>query len=76
MNLPRGTQIIPHDISKRMADRSGASSIAVHVTASFDETGNLYVRNVAQQEAASAAGAVSRAVPAQIQQYSLNHRKR
>ena len=28
MNLPRGTQIIPHDLSKRMADRAvGGQSV-------------------------------------------------
>lgn len=30
MNLPRGTQIIPHDISKRMADGSG-TTLEVHI---------------------------------------------
>ncbi|MBD9528378.1 phage tail length tape measure family protein [Paracoccus sp. PAR01] len=48
----------------------------VHVTVGMDESGNLQVRKIAQQEAASAAGAVSKAVPAQIQQYGRNSRKR
>ena len=29
MNLPRGTQIIPHDISKRMADRASSTTVNV-----------------------------------------------
>lgn len=31
MNLPRGTQIIPHDISKRMADGAGGGGTIVQV---------------------------------------------
>ncbi|MDN5568457.1 MAG: hypothetical protein L0G27_06870, partial [Paracoccus sp. (in: a-proteobacteria)] len=40
LNLPRGTQVIPHDISKRMADGAGADRDA-HVTVSVDQNGNL-----------------------------------
>lgn len=29
MNLPSGTQIIPHDVSKRMADRSGGGAVEI-----------------------------------------------
>lgn len=40
MNLPSGTQIIPHDVSKRMADRSGGGDVVVRVV--MDEsTGKL-----------------------------------
>lgn len=49
MNLPRGTQIIPHDISKRMAD--GAAGI-VDVRVSLD--GHLL-----QAEIAGTAGPVA-----------------
>lgn len=43
MNLPRGTQIIPHDISKRMADRAGAGVLnGGHISIGFDKsTGDL-----------------------------------
>jgi hypothetical protein len=42
MNLPGGTQIIPHDISKRMADRSTPKPQSVDVTVYMDEsTGRL-----------------------------------
>lgn len=42
MNLPGGTQIIPHDISKRMADRSVPKPQSVDVTVYMDEsTGRL-----------------------------------
>ncbi len=40
MNLPRGTQIIPHDISRRMADQSGGANIRVFM----DDDGRLNAR--------------------------------
>lgn len=75
MNLPRGTQIIPHDISKRMADRSGQGAIAVHVTAAFDETGNLYVKQVAQETSAAQIGAYHRQLPALVER-TINYPRR
>lgn len=56
MNLPGGTQIIPHDISKRMADRSGGGSLNVTVTMD-PSTGALgaFVRTEAGQVVAQAA---------------------
>lgn len=34
MNLPRGTQVIPHDISKRMADNASKSQgVSIHIDA-------------------------------------------
>lgn len=52
MNLPRGTQVIPHDISKRMADKAasgGMGSLAISVA--VDQSGGLkaFVRNEAGQ---------------------------
>jgi len=38
MNLPRGTKIIPHDISKRMADGGGGGAVDVRVY--VDQDGN------------------------------------
>lgn len=48
----------------------------IHITASFDETGNLYVRDVARQEALQAGLAVSQSVPRQIQRFNANPRRR
>ena len=80
MNLPRGTQIIPHDVSMRMADAAGSAAgggaSAMHVTVGFDSTGNLYVRQVAQQEAASAVAAGNQALPGRIQTINANPRRR
>ncbi|MCG6111329.1 MAG: phage tail tape measure protein [Paracoccus sp.] len=53
--LATGDVVIPHDLSK-MAMRAQGGVTAVHVTASFDESGNLYVKRVAQQEADNRVG--------------------
>lgn len=79
VNLPNGTQIIPHDVSMRMADAAGSASggaSAMHVTVGFDDTGNLYVRQVAQQEAASAVAKGSKALPVSVQKANANPRRR
>ena len=51
MNLPRGTQVIPHDISKRMADKAGSGMGALAISVSVDQGGGLkaFVRNEAGQ---------------------------
>ncbi|MEE3098337.1 MAG: hypothetical protein VX463_01075, partial [Pseudomonadota bacterium] len=36
LNLPRGTQVIPHDISKRMADGAGGGELLVRLQLSDD----------------------------------------
>lgn len=78
MNLPRGTQVIPHDISKRMADsaaRGGAGGLDVHVTVSMDETGQLQVANIARREVSSGLQAYDRNMPARLQQISEHPRR-
>lgn len=60
----------------------GASSMAVrvHVTAAFDESGNLYVRNVAQevtrQGVAAGIQAYDRTLPGRLSQINSNPRRR
>ncbi|MCB5412346.1 phage tail tape measure protein [Pseudogemmobacter faecipullorum] len=66
LDLPKGTRVIPADVSKRMADQSGAQAVDVHVTVGMDESGNLQVRNIARQEASSVAGELNRALPSRI----------
>ncbi|MBJ2150631.1 hypothetical protein [Paracoccus sp. IB05] len=63
MNLPKGTQIIPADVSKRIADRAGQSGGGGHLSIGFDRsTGDLTatMRDVAgqvvQQQRASIVG--------------------
>lgn len=40
MNLPRGTQIIPHDISKKMAANTNSSNISVNLNIAGNVIGN------------------------------------
>lgn len=47
----------------------------IHITAAFDESGNLYVKNVARMEAASAASAQGRASTNMINQRTGSRRK-
>ncbi|MDQ7776280.1 MAG: hypothetical protein Q4615_10505 [Paracoccus aminovorans] len=47
----------------------------VHVTVGIDQSGNLYVRQIAQQEAASMGKAVSASIKPMVQQYQVNPRK-
>lgn len=47
----------------------------VNVTVGIDQSGNLYVRQIAQQEAASMGKAVSASIKPRIQQYQANPRK-
>jgi hypothetical protein len=63
MNLPGGTQIIPHDVSMAMANRvaapaggsggGGTTAVKVDVGVSIDQDGNLqaYVKNMSQKAA-------------------------
>lgn len=64
LNLPKGTQIIPNDISKRMADQAANSGGGGHVSIGFDQsTGSLTATmtdiagNVVAQAAPSLVGA-------------------
>lgn len=61
MNLPSGTQIIPHDISKRMAD-DAAGSRSITVTAYTDESVILDIAG------AAAVQQIRRAAPQIVQQ--------
>lgn len=78
LNLPSGTQIIPHDVSNRLADSAGGSggALDVRITAAFDESGNLYVKQVAQAASASAVSSYDAALPNRVQQISANPRRR
>ncbi len=78
VDLPSGTRIIPHDVSKRMADGSGGLQ-AVHVTVGVDpETGNLkaFVDQRAGMAAQTMGQAVSSSIPDQIMQFQNDWRRR
>ncbi|SEI10122.1 tape measure protein [Paracoccus alkenifer] len=59
-----------------LAGGGGGGAMGIHITASFDETGNLYVKEVAQREAASMGAEINRALPARVQQINANPRRR
>lgn len=77
MNLPRGTQIIPNDISKRMADRSGGSdgvmSINVNVSGA---RGNAEIQQMVAQGVQQGISAYDRqALPRRVRQVSADKRR-
>lgn len=60
MNLPNGTQIIPHDISQKMATGSGGNNVTVNVTVAGNMIANDdYVNYIGQQIASRVALAIS-----------------
>lgn len=77
MNLPSGTQIIPHDVSKRMASGSGGGAVEVVVT--MDEsTGKLgaFVRREAGGVAQAVVGAYdTQALPLRLKKVSADNRR-
>ncbi|AZV00345.1 hypothetical protein [Paracoccus sulfuroxidans] len=77
LNLPRGTQIIPHDISKRMADKAasdGKSSVRISVDPSplFE----VKVQEVADNSANKMGESLMQGFPGMIQQFNHNPRRR
>ncbi|MER5171586.1 hypothetical protein [Thioclava kandeliae] len=77
MDLPKGTRIIPHDVSMQMAKSAasgGGSNIGV--TVAFDESGNLYVKSVAQQTVAQGLSQYDGNLANRVQQINANPRKR
>lgn len=76
MNLPRGTQIIPHDISKRMADGGGrAGPVQINVNVS-GARGNTEIENMVAQGVRSGIAQYDRqALPMRIKQISADGRR-
>jgi len=62
--------------TQRMLSGDATGTMGIHITASFDETGNLYVKQVAQQEAATMGAEINRALPARVQQINAQPRRR
>lgn len=62
MNLPRGTQIIPNDISKRMADNASKNGGGGNITIGFDGSMGGFtavMRDVAGQEVSRASASIT-----------------
>jgi hypothetical protein len=75
MNLPSGTQIIPHDISKRMVDQqaAGGGDININVTGA---TGNQEVQRMVAAGVTQGLTEYDRAMPQRLQQINQNPRFR
>ncbi|WP_444452573.1 phage tail tape measure protein [Rhodobacter capsulatus] len=75
MPLTRGTD---GKLGVRAAGRAGdgGSALQVHVTASFDESGNLYVKDVASRTMAQGIAAYDANLPARVGQVNRSPRKR
>lgn len=75
MNLPNGTQIIPHDISKRMVDQQagGGGDININVTGA---TGNAEVQRMVAAGVTQGLSQYDRAMPQRLQQINQNPRFR
>lgn len=78
VNLPMGAQIIPSDLSRRMADQSARGGGVMDVRVSVDENGNLkaYVVREGRQQAASAVAAYDRQMPGRVKQIQKDPRAR
>jgi phage-related protein len=76
MNLPGGTQVIPHDISKRMAGNasSGGGRWIVEVVPS--ELFETRVTEAADRSAARMGAQINASLPARVQQIQSNPRRR
>lgn len=76
MNLPRGTQIIPHDISKRMADGGGrAGPVQINVNVS-GARGNSEIESMVAEGVRSGIAQYDRqALPMRIKQISADGRR-
>lgn len=73
VNLPRGTQVIPHDLSKQMLQKQ-MQPVSFHFSSSVDENGNLrsFVRDQSGQVVAQSTPQIMK----QTSAYMDNQRKR
>lgn len=79
VDLPEGSKIIPHDISKRIADKASGGSgggMNVHVTVGLDADANLQVKSISQQQVADGLRAYDQNMPQRLQQIADNPRRR
>lgn len=76
VNLPRGTQIIPHQLSKRMADNAAPSGGTVKLEVLPSEMFNVQMREVSADAAANMGVQISKSIPAQVQRTNAKPRRR
>lgn len=75
MNLPNGTQIIPNDISKRMADRSGGGAVAINVNVA-GARGNAEIEEMVASGVRQGISQYDRQMPDRISSITRDGRKR
>lgn len=78
VDLPRGSRVIPHDISKRMADQaaSGARERVLRVEIDKSPYFDAVVREISDQSSASMGAQINQALPARVQQITSRPRVR
>ena len=78
MNLPMGTQIIPHDLSRRMVDQSARGGGIADVRVSIDQDGNLqaFVERVSNGASQRNLAAYDRGMPGRVKQIQKDPRAR
>lgn len=75
LDLPGGTRVIPHDISKRMADGAAApASMKLEIVPS--ELFKVQMHEVSTDAAAQMGVQVSKSLPAQVQRTNIKPRRR
>lgn len=77
MNLPRGTQVIPHDLSKQMIQNQGGTS-RIELTLSPDLEGRILSQAEGQsvQITQQGIGQLRKQMPNMVNDINRNHRKR
>jgi len=77
MNLPRGTQIIPHDISKRMADGGGGGAQTMNFNINVDgANGDQHVIDLVGQGVREGLGQYDRQLPGRVKQINRDPRRK
>ncbi|KEP68438.1 hypothetical protein DL1_11965 [Thioclava dalianensis] len=76
VDLPSGTRIIPHDVSKRMASNAQDQQVVVTFNPVVDQSGSLgaYVQDVATKTTRTGISAYDRQMPGRVQQIARNPR--
>lgn len=75
INLPRGSQIIPHQLSKRMAaEGNGSGRMLLEIVPS--ELFGVQMREASDEAAAAVGVQITKSIPSQIQKYQAKPRTR
>ncbi len=75
MNLPRGTQVIPHDLSKQMMQKQTPANVNINVNVE-GANGDQHVISLVNQGVRQGISSYDKALPGRIQQFQANPRRR